>query len=556
MKVSKLFRHVALGALALGLLFPLTPAQASGSSPTIPDASGDVVDIIKHTQNSFRPSTSPFPSINTRYQYACKPESLSPFTPAACNASDITSSKISSDSLLQKLTFEMTTKANIPAKGAPITAIPAPFSGINYAWYFTTTSQERPLSIGIDCTGAADKEDGQIKDDFTAGNVGVQIVYTKNADCPAAKNTASEAAGVNDDGTRGALSRQNVMIPVHPKSDGWMAFVEVGLTVGQHGTPSLSGGTLICQGGATVCIDHDISLGQYEGYSGVSTSNSLKDFDPATQGKITFSVVGNKAVMTIPWNPTGISGVDGDLLVDDSRSFPWPLAEPGKNDKITNMVAEISGLVSVGANVPPINAICPDSTDNIFNESGSPLKEAGAAEGQVNRTIANTTDDAQDAAGIGTPQDDGVYLHGNGGTDHGDCIRGITGLLTLLDWTDNGFELRIYPRNPGYLPGATSYDCRYPIGEHPGAIVLVANLTLDPVSAPGVDVGTSPYDKPYTIKVFTGSPTPQTFSGTVIPDPLPRIGPLDGVVGRDKSCGYTFWVPGIHYYDILADFPA
>lgn len=554
MNVRRAIKRLAFGALVGTMALTALPSRASGTSPVIPDALTDVVDFLKHTQNSFRPSQQPFPSPYTAYQRACKPDSLAQIgnnTADACGPFDIAASQVASDSTLQRFTFKMWTRNAIPPRGAPITVVPAPFTGLNYAWYFATTTQEAPHVIGISCSGAADAN-GQIKDDFTVEGVnpgeriGAEIVYTPNATCPSASNADKESKG-QADGSKNVLSRTNVLNPIRPASDGWLVFAEVALTQSAHGAKRLDGqGNLVCQNNPQtgqpypVCIDYDMSLGQYEGYSGVSTSNSLLDFDAITQPKLTFNIVGNTIVATVPWNPTVISGTDGDGLVDDARSFPWVLGTVG--GKITQFVAETTGVVGVGANtVTQVGSVCPDSTDNLVPDSAEPIRTVGATEGSVNRAVGDAT---------------GFYVHGNGGTDHGDCIRGITGLLTFLDWTGNGAELRLYPRNPGYLPNTTSTNglqCRYPIGEHPGAIVLLANLTLDPMDDISVGVNTSPFDKPYTVKVYANSVTPtHTQPGTTVPP----VGPVNsGLLGKDVKCGYTYWAPGIHYFDTFADIP-
>jgi hypothetical protein len=558
MKARKLVRHLGAVALVGGMIFSSMPAHASGSSPLITDKPNDVVDIIKHTQNSFRPSTSPFPSPWTAYQYACKADSLSPFTAAACDSTDLVQSQVTSNSTAQTLTFTMRTKSNIIPRGAAITSIPAPFAGVNYAVYFATTTQETPHAIGIECTDGADVETGTIRDDYTVGagasRTGLELTYTPNSTCPGVTTPIAEAAGGPSNRTVPVLSRTDVMTTVHPKSDGWQAFVEVAMVQAANGAKRLDGqGNLVCAGGAPVCIDYDMSIGSYEGYSTVSTSNSMLDFDPATQAKMGFSFSGNLITMTIPWNPTSISGTDGDLMLDDARSFPWVLGRAGA--QITQLTAEVTGLVGVGANtVTQISAVCPDSTDNMVPESAEPIRTVGATEGQVNRTIGNTTNQVSDTVNP-DPEDNGFYIHGNGGTDNGDCIRGITGLLTLLDWTDLGFELRIYPRQPPYLPSASGVDCRYPIGRNALGGFGVANLTLGPVSAPTVDINTSPYDKPYTVKVFANGATPVNQAGPVIPDPIAEQNPLGGTMGKDKPCGYSLWLPGLHYLDIFADIP-
>lgn len=561
MRLRRAARRLALGALVASMAFGMMPAQA-GTTGTINDATGDVVDFVKHTQNSFRPSTSPYPSPYTSYQKACRPDSgTQAFGLTNCTKLDVKNSRVDTNATAQTINFTMQTVGNIPPRGAPVTELPTPFSGINYAWYFGTSSQESPHVIGIECTGGATTA-GEIKDDFSLGGsggvpkVGAEIHYTPKTTCPAA-NTPQQEAAAQAVTNRGALSNTPVMSVVHPASDGWLAFVEVAMAISAHGADRLDGnGKLSCQGGVPVCIDYELSVGEYEGYSGVSTSNSYLDFSPASRAKMDFTISGNTITAQVPWNPTTID-TDGDLYIDDERSFPWRFAIPGQGTKFTQLTAEITGLVSVGVNsVSAINSVCPDSTDNPVPDAASPIKEAGAAFGQANRAIANTTNQVLDTAGVGEPgQDDGIYIWGNGGTEQGDCIRGITGLLTLLDWTDNAFELRIYPRNPGYLPSTTSYQCRYPIGEHPGAIVLLANLTMAPMAAPSVDINTSPFDRPWNVRLFAGSNSPAlTQSGVVISDPSGPISPLQGTIGRDTRCNYTYHAPGIHYFDILSDF--
>ncbi|HEX9696254.1 MAG TPA: hypothetical protein VGB64_08060 [Actinomycetota bacterium] len=566
MRIRRVGRRLALGALVASMAFGMMPAQA-GTTGLISDATGDVVDFVKHTQNSFRPSTSPFPSPFTTYQRACRPESGTVALGLTnCAKLDVASAKVDTNASAQTMTFQMSTAGAIPPRGGAVDLIPAPFAAINYAWYFATTSQESPHQIGIECTGGATTAN-EIKDDFSVngpnGKVGAEIHYTPKTTCPAANTPQQEAAGQAVT-NRNALSNTPVMSVVHPQTDGWRAFVEVAMGISANGSDRLDGqGKLACSIDPTtgqprpLCIDYELSIGEYEGYSGVAGSNSHLDFSPASRNQISFSISGGTITATVPWNPTTISA-DGDLYIDDARSFPWRFAVPGQGTRFTNLTAETTGLVSVGVNsVSQINAVCEDSTDNPIPDAQEPFKSVGAAFGQANRQIANTTNQVFDQVGLGEPgQDDGFYIWGNGGTEQGDCIRGITGLLTLLDWTQDSFELRIYPRNPGYLPSASGVNCRYPIGQHPLAIVLVANVVLGPNEAPAVDVNTSPFDRPYSVRVFANSNTPaQTLNQAPIPDPInPPISPLAGTVGRDTRCNYTYHVPGLHYFGALPQF--
>jgi len=597
--------RLLLLALIIGLVPSIGPRAYAGDIGLQSDPSNDVVDFVKHTQNSFRPSTSPFVSPYPTYQRACRPDSLTQAVGLTnCNPVDLRSWRVqtfssaaggfSGQSLFGrpipndgKITFTMTVGQNVVPRGAPVDKIPVPFDAINYAWYFGTSAQQTAHEVGRQCTGSPNTQDNLIKDDFTvapagpASKTGVDVVYTPKTTCPAAATRNDEARGLNTAGNKNALNNRPVVNTPRYVSDGWLAFVEVAMNRGSHGAPRLDGnGTLQCQINPTtglpwpVCVDYELSLGRYEGYSGVSASNSEKDFDAITKSRISFDVTGSTITATVPWSPTIISAVDGDGFLDDSRSFPWKFGIDGQTNTFIQATATILGLVSVGANtLTDVNAVCTDSTDNMFPDSKEPIRTIGATEGSVNRTIGTTTNSALDSVGLGDPgKDDGLYLHGDGSNETGDCIRGITGLLTILDWNDDGFELRIYPRNPGYLASPTSVRCRYPVSERPLAIVLVASVALNGIDSPKVGgtqnvvyqgsannwitTDTNPYDRPWRVRVFAGSPSPVlTQTGQTVGNPMPtRIDPLGGVIGTDQSCGYTFWIPGLHYKSSTSPF--
>jgi hypothetical protein len=253
-----------------------------------------------------------------------------------------------------------------------------------------------------------------------------------------------------------------------------------------------------------------------------------------------------------------------------------------------------------------VSAVCLSSSNNVVPESAEPLRTAGKTVGDQNRAIYNNTkpidqtvwdntkgsdpdddpttdpvngvkhaafDDpdeageqgqsatalAQDAwysFGLGTKQGDyskpdGFWLIGTGGSDQGDCIRGLYGLVTVLDWTDGGFELRLYPRSPSYAPSQSSLSCRYPVGQTP----TLLNVQMPEMVAPALDYDLTPYDDPFEVQVWNGGASPAAKQSVSAPAQVKgHVGPLDGTIGKDQACNYTPVPFGLHYKDILADF--
>ncbi|MGH2829355.1 MAG: hypothetical protein ACRDJM_02615, partial [Actinomycetota bacterium] len=67
MNVRKAVKYLAAVALLGAMVLPLTPAQAA-STPTAFDKQGDLIDVSRHPQNSFRPHQfSPY----SQYNYLC-----------------------------------------------------------------------------------------------------------------------------------------------------------------------------------------------------------------------------------------------------------------------------------------------------------------------------------------------------------------------------------------------------------------------------------------------------------------------------------------------------
>ncbi|MHB8510888.1 MAG: hypothetical protein ACYDCC_01810 [Actinomycetota bacterium] len=578
MRVRKLAAYVAPLTLLVGLVGGGTPAHAGTSGWITQPSNQGVINYIKHPQNSLRPDGTFNPAYNS-YQYACQPgDGGVPISD--CGPMKIAGAQVSTD--YTGINFTMRTVGNLPPEGGAVTAIPAPFVNLSYEFAFTTTAQEHAQQIGFTCNNPnPDRNTGtpnNVNDTFDVnalgGNAGgpgqwhpgtgltINTTVHNAASCGAAKNADDASHQRATAGNVPVQSITPIMTPPHPASDGWLAVVWVEVQAVTAGTDRGDGrGPLVCQGGAPVCLDYVGQMGPFEGYSGFSLTQDFRSFSDATRANLSFSVSGNTVSIHVPFTPT-VLNADTDLLIDDATAFPWSFGTPGV-DKITNFVPQVTGTADAGVNtVSSVNALCLNDSANPVPESQEPIHSVGATVGSANETVAGTSkslpeyDNVQKEYNAVVPpvaqpvtmNKDGAWLIGSGGSDEGQCTRGVYGLVTILDWLRQGFELRIYPRSPSYAPSTDSVSCRYPVGDFPAAPAPVYfDEVTGPLSAPAVDVSTSPYDSPWSVDVWADGSNVQHIGGVQAPSVNQHVGPLDGVIGKDQRCNYTYVPFGLHY---------
>jgi hypothetical protein len=605
MNMRKAVKLLTLAAVVMSIVMSLSPGYA-GSSGTITDAQRDPVDFLKHAQNSFRPGnvTNQEVSPYTTYQKACDSATI-----GCIDFFDIVNSSITTDNVNGTIKVELHTKGNVPKQGQPLPydITQLPFTTGTYTFVFGTDAQDTPQKIGIACADIPDdftnKDELTVGDPVPVGDTGVVLTYSDitpppTGICPTASTADKEAKGIAD-GSKTAV-RRDVKSIVHPLADGWLAVIAVEYQV------------IPC--GADFCANYDVQFGDYEGYSGFQETQDLKDLMPSSEakaGSVIGGADGKTVSVTLPYRPEVIGQADGDGYVDDARVFPWPFNKDSGTTKVTHFIAETSGIVQAGVNtVSQIKAVCFSDSANLIPEADEPFRGVGAAIGQQNKAVHDATKPIDQAAwdatkgsdpdddpttdpvngvkhllfddpdtpgeqgqsvvalaqdvwfiGIGGKegdysQPDGFWIHGNGGNDPGDCTRGIYGLITVLDWSDGGFELRLYPRQPGYLPnvtnrGAAVINCRYPIGHFPAAPASV-RVEQIPINGAGpsdpVLTDTSPFDKPWSAKVLANGSQVASQNGPTVANPS------QGVYGSDQPCYYQLHKPGLHYFGILPDF--